>query len=314
VVNDQLQKFMFNAAPVRGEIVLLQNTWQEVLTRRNYPAPIRAVLGEMMAAAALLSANLKFDGALVMQIMGDGPVRMLVVECNSDLTLRATAKFDGTIDDDATLASLVNAKGRGRCAITLDPHERKPGQQPYQGVVPLNDDHGNPLTSIADVLEQYMRDSEQLETRLWLAADDAKAAGMLLQKLPGDGGIVPHPGEHDADTWDRVCHLGATLTTDELLHADAETLMKRLFWQENLRRFEPARARFRCSCSREKVGRMLRMLGREEVEGILEERGHVEIHCEFCNQRYEFDPVDAAQLFLAGPLSETMNPGSGHTH
>jgi molecular chaperone Hsp33 len=314
VVNDQLQKFMFNAAPVRGEIVLLQNTWQEVLTRRNYPAPIRAVLGEMMAAAALLSANLKFDGALVMQIMGDGPVRMLVVECNSDLTLRATAKFEGPIDDDATLATLVNVGGRGRCAITLDPHDKKPGQQPYQGVVPLNDDHGNPLKAIADVLEQYMRDSEQLETRLWLAADDAKAAGMLLQKLPGDGGIVPHPGEHDADTWDRVCHLGSTLTHDELLHADAETLMKRLFWQENLRRFEPARARFRCSCSREKVGRMLRMLGREEVEGILVERGHVEIHCEFCNQRYEFDPVDAAQLFLAGPLSETMNPGTGRTH
>jgi molecular chaperone Hsp33 len=313
-VNDQLQKFMFNAAPVRGEIVLLENTWQEVLTRRNYPAPIRTVLGQMMAAAALLSANLKFDGALVIQIMGDGPVRMLVVECNSDLTLRATAKFDGAIADDATLSSMINVGGRGRCAITLDPADKKPGQQAYQGVVPLNDDHGVPLESIADILEKYMHHSEQLETRLWLAADEAKAAGMLLQKLPGDGGIVPHVGEHDTDTWDRVCHLGATLTHDELLHADAETLMKRLFWQENLRRFEPARARFRCSCSRDKVGRMLKMLGRDEVESILEERGHVEIHCEFCNQRYEFDAVDSAQLFLAGPLSETMNPASGRTH
>jgi len=301
-VNDQLQRFMFNAAPVRGEIVSLQNTWREVLSRREYPAPIRNLLGEMMAAAALLSANLKFDGALVMQIHGDGPVKMLVVQCNSDLTMRATAKVIGDIEADASLTSLVNRNGGGRFAITLDPSDKRPGQQPYQGVVPLSDENG-PLASMAQVLEHYMRHSEQLETRLWLAADEEHAVGMLLQKLPGDGGILPHPGEHDADTWDRVCHLGGTLTHEELLQADSETLLRRLFWQENVRRFEPSSTKFLCTCTRTKVGGMLHMLGRAEVDEIIAERGHVEIHCEFCNQRYEFDPVDVVQLFAAKTIS-----------
>ena len=305
VVNDQLQKFMFNTAPVRGEIVTLHNTWREVLTRREYPAPIQALLGEMLAAAALLCANLKFDGTLVMQIMGDGPVKMLVVQCNSDLTLRATAKLTGSVNKHATLIELVNAGGAGRFAITLDPHNKMPGQQAYQGVVPLSGPDG-PLATMAEILEHYMRHSEQLDTRLWLAADRDRVAGMLLQKLPGDGGIRPHPAEHDADTWERVCHLGSTLKSDELLALDPGTLLRRLFWNEKMSQFEPATARFRCSCSRDKVAGMLRMLGRDEVESILAERGHVEIHCEFCNQRYEFDPVDAAQLFAGGTLSTSI--------
>ena len=305
-MNDQLQKFMFNTAPVRGEIVALHTTWREVLARRNYPAPIRVLLGEMMAAAALLCANLKFDGALVMQIHGDGPVKMLVVQCNSDMTMRATAKIIGDIDDAATLTELVNVNGGGRCAITLDPANKMPGQQPYQGIVPLSDENG-PLTNMAQVLEHYMRHSEQLDTRLWLAADDDRAVGMLLQKLPGDGGILPHPGEHDLDTWDRVCHLSATLTHEELLGVDSETLLRRLFWQENVRRFEPATTRFLCSCSRSKVGGMLRMLGRDEVDDIVEERGDVEVHCEFCNQRYEFDSVDVAQLFATDSIATAMS-------
>ena len=299
-MSDQLQKFMFNAAPVRGEIVSLRNTWQEVLTRRDYPAPVRTVLGEMMAACALLSANLKFHGTLVMQIFGDGPVKMLVVQCGSDLSMRATAKFSGeaaqTIGDGMGFAELVNASGHGRCVITLDPADKKPGQQPYQGIVPLNGEDG-PLTSIADVLEHYMRHSEQLDTRLWLAADRERAVGMLLQKLPGDGGIVPRNTETDADTWERVCTLGGTLSAQELLEVDPETVFRRLFWQENVQHFEPAVTRFLCTCSREKVGAMLRMLGRDEVDGVIAERGHVEIHFDFCNQRYEFDPVDVAHLF-----------------
>src|ERR1700758_2105687 len=148
---------MFSAAPVRGEIVSLRNTWQEVLTRRDYPVPVRDILGEMMAAAALLSANLKFDGTLIMQIFGDGPVKMLVVQCSSTLAMRATAKFSDSfeIDTAATarpgFAELVNASGHGRCVITLDPRERRPGQQAYQGIVPLNGESG-PLRSVAEVL------------------------------------------------------------------------------------------------------------------------------------------------------------------
>jgi molecular chaperone Hsp33 len=316
-VSDQLQKFMFSAAPVRGEIVSLRDTWREVLTRRDYPAPVRTILGEMMAACALLSANLKFDGTLIMQIFGDGPVKMLVVQCSSDLSLRATAKFSGdvahTIGDDTTLIDLVNASGHGRCVITLDPANKQPGQQPYQGIVPLSGEDG-PLASMAQVLEHYMHHSEQLDTRMWLAANGDRAVGMLLQKLPGDGGIVPHPGELDADTWERVCTLGSTLSQDELLKEEPATVFRRLFWQENVQHFEPARARFECSCSREKVGGMLKMLGREEVDSVLEERGHVEIHCEFCNQRYEFDPVDVAQLFVASGLSEGVAPAAAQRH
>ncbi|PLZ02749.1 Hsp33 family molecular chaperone HslO [Burkholderia sp. WAC0059] len=316
-MNDQLQKFMFNAAPVRGEIVSLRSTWQEVLRRRAYPAPVRAVLGEMMAACALLSANLKFDGTMIMQIFGDGPVRMLVVQCSSDLSLRTTARLSdeaaATLGENLTFAELVNAGGHGRCVITLDPANRQPGQQPYQGIVPLNGDDG-PLPSIASVLEHYMRHSEQLDTRLWLAASDERAVGMLLQKLPGDGGIVPHPAELDSDTWERVCTLGGTLSRDELLGEEPETLFRRLFWQESVRHFEPAPARFHCSCSREKVGAMLRMLGRAEVDSVIEERGHVEIHCEYCNQRYEFDPVDVAQLFVVNGLSEGVARATDQRH
>ena len=316
-MSDQLQKFMFNAAPVRGEIVSLRNTWQEVLTRRDYPAPVRTVLGEMMAACALLSANLKFHGTLVMQIFGDGPVKMLVVQCGSDLSMRATAKFSGeaaqTIGDGMGFAELVNASGHGRCVITLDPADKKPGQQPYQGIVQLNGEDG-PLTSIADVLEHYMRHSEQLDTRLWLAADRERAVGMLLQKLPGDGGIVPRNTETDADTWERVCTLGGTLSAQELLEVDPETVFRRLFWQENVQHFEPAVTRFLCTCSREKVGAMLRMLGRDEVDGVIAERGHVEIHCDFCNQRYEFDPVDVAQLFSTPELAAGLTPAAEQRH
>lgn len=308
---------MFNAAPVRGEIVSLRNTWQEVLVRRDYPAPVRTVLGEMMAACALLSANLKFNGTLIMQIFGDGPVKMLVVQCGSDLSMRATAKFSGeaaqTIGDDTSFAALVNASGHGRCVITLDPSDKLPGQQPYQGIVPLNGVDG-PLESVSQVLEQYMHHSEQLDTRLWLAADRERAVGMLLQKLPGDGGIVPRNAETDTDTWERVCTLGGTLSARELLEVEPEVVFRRLFWQENVQHFEPAVTRFQCSCSREKVGAMLRMLGRDEVDSVIVERGHVEIHCEFCNQRYEFDPVDVAQLFAAPELASGLTPAAGQHH
>ncbi|HTH72964.1 MAG TPA: Hsp33 family molecular chaperone HslO [Trinickia sp.] len=316
-MDDQLQKFMFAAAPVRGEIVSLRNTWQEVLARRQYPVAVRDILGEMMAACALLSANLKFDGTMIMQIFGDGPIKMLVVQCSSLLSMRATAKisseFDETLGERLSFPELLNASGHGRCVITLDPHDKVPGQQPYQGIVPLNGLDG-PLQSIAQVLEHYMHHSEQLDTRLWLAANTERAVGMLLQKLPGDGGIVPRAAEHDADTWERVCVLGGTLSQDELLKEEPQTLFRRLFWQENVQHFAPALTRFECSCSRERVGAMLKMLGREEVDSVIEERGQVEIHCEYCNQRYEFDPVDIVQLFAASEVAAGVAPAHMQRH
>ena len=299
-MEDQLQKFMFSAAPVRGEIVSLRNTWQEVLARRQYPAPVRDVLGEMMAACALLSANLKFDGTLIMQIFGDGPVKMLVVQCNSDLTMRATAKFAGetgdAIRDGAAFVEMLNANGNGRCVITLDPRDKQPGQQPYQGIVGLEGD------SIAEALETYMRQSEQLDSRLWLAADAHCCAGVLLQKLPGDGGRAVL-ATADTDAWERTTALAATITPEELLRHAADTITRRLFWQERLDHYRPLEPRFECRCSRGRIGRMLLSLGQDEVDSIITELGSVEVTCDFCNARQAFDAIDVAQLFRTGSVN-----------
>lgn len=306
-MTDSLQKFMFEGSAVRGELVEISETWHQVQARRDYPKPVKKLLGEMLSAAALLSANLKFNGSLVMQIHGDGPLRLLVIECDSELRLRATAKLapGALIVEGAVLPQLVNVHGRGRFAITLDPKDKLPGQQAYQGIVPLNGD------SIASVIEHYMLRSEQLDTKLWLAADDNVSRGLLLQKLPEDGGIDV-PVKNQRDTWDRTVMLASTVRNEELLVTDIHTLMRRLFWEETIRVFEPKHPSFHCSCNREKVGGMLKMLGRSEVEAVLAELGKLGIDCEFCGQHYDFDKVDCAQLFAAETTAATIQP-PGHS-
>lgn len=281
---DSLQRLIFEHAPVRGEIVNLNATWRAVLERHNYPLGLQNLLGEMMAAAALLAATLKFSGTLIMQMHGTGSVKLLVVECTSDMTMRATAKWEGEVAS-GTLAELL---GEGRFAITIDPQEE--GKQSYQGIVSLEG------ATVAEVLENYMLRSEQLETRLWLAADDQQASGMLLQKLPD------HETQ-DADGWNRAIHLGSTLTRDELLHLPASQIIHRLFYEEDIRIFESALVSFGCSCTHERVADMLRMLGHEEVRSILDEQGKIEVNCEFCNRHYEFDAVDAEQLFATSVVA-----------
>lgn len=307
-MSDTLQKFMFEHSLVRGELVELSDTWQHVRNRRTYPAAVNAVLGEMMAAATLLSANLKFNGTIILQIHGDGPVRLLVVECDASLQLRATAKLVEAerIADDAGLQQLVNQHGDGRFAITLDPADKLPGQQPYQGIVALDGD------SVATVIENYMMRSEQLDTRLWLAADAGVARGLLLQKLPSDGGR-PVAGE-DIDAWDRAVTLASTLGRDELLATDIMTVLERLYWEETVRIFEPRHPTFNCSCSREKVGNMLKMLGRTEVDDALAELGKLEIDCDFCGQHYAFDKVDCMQLFTTDTLADAVQPPGERAH
>jgi molecular chaperone Hsp33 len=309
-MSDTLQKFVFENGFVRGELVDLSATWQQVQARRSYPTAVKTVLGEMLSAAALLSANLKFNGVIVMQIHGDGPVRLLVVECDSELNLRATAKFDEEADiaDDMTLKQLVNAHGHGRFVITLDPKDKLPGQQAYQGIVPLDGD------SVATVIENYMLRSEQLDTKLWLAADGKVSRGLLLQKLPQDGGLATGGTNLDLEAWDRGVMLASTLKQEELLTTDIETVMRRLFWEETIRVFDPQHPQFQCNCSREKVGNMLKMLGREEIDSALAELGKLAIDCDFCGQHYEFDPVDCTQLFTTDASVETMIPPSPATH
>ncbi len=295
---DTLQKFMIDQSLVRGELVEITDTWQQIQSRRQYPRAVKTMLGEMLSAAALLSANLKFNGAIILQIHGDGPVQLLVVECDADLKLRAMAKLreDATVEDDATLQQLVNLHGEGRFAITLDPNDKMPGQQAYQGIVALDGD------SVATVIENYMLRSEQLDTRLWLAADDTVSRGLLLQKLPAEGG-TDVPVADDNDTWDRSVMLASTLSQNELLSTDIMTLLQRLYWEESIRVFEPRHPVFQCSCSRERVGNMLKMLGQEEIDSALEELGQLAVDCEFCGQHYGFDKVDCTQLFATEPIA-----------
>jgi molecular chaperone Hsp33 len=304
-MTDTLQKFMFDNTPVRGELVEMSDTWREILSRRDYPRAVRSLLGEMLSAAALLSANLKFNGALVMQIHGDGPLSLLVVECDAELRMRATAKLaeGAAVADDATLTELVNRGGNGRFAITLDPKDKLPGQQAYQGIVPLDG------ASVAVVIENYMMRSEQLDTRMWLAADDQVSRGLLLQKLPGVGGV--HAPTDDAlEAWDRTVMLASTLRPDELLSTDIQTVMRRLFWEETIRVFDPLHPSFHCSCNRERVGNMLKMLGQQEIDSAIAELGHLGIDCDFCGQHYDFDKVDCAQLFAAEiPVDALQTPG-----
>ena len=312
--NDTLQKFIFDNAAVRGEFVEISDTWREIQSRHAYPPAVKTVLGEMVAAAALLSANLKFNGAIIMQIHGDGPVRLLVVECDSELRLRATAKLaeGAQIADGTSLTALLNASGKGRFVITLDPLDKMPGQQPYQGIVPLDGE------SMATVIENYMLRSEQLDTRLWLAADEHVSRGLLLQKLPRHSGQDDQSKQsteaEDLETWNRAVMLASTLKQPELLGTDIQTLMNRLFWEETIRVFDPAHPRFHCSCTREKVGNMLKILGRAEVESALEDLGHLGINCDFCGKHYEFDKVDCAQLFASDTPVETLIAASGVKH
>ena len=327
----ELHKFIFEGMPVRGMLVRLTDAWQDILARRAantatgaYPQPVRQLLGEMAAAGVLMQGNIKFNGALILQIFGDGPVKVGVVEVQPDFTLRATCSQVGEVAPEASLSQMVNLHNQGRCAITLDPKDRLPGQQPYQGVVPLFGDQGEKLESISEVLQHCMLQSEQLDTVLVLAADDQVAAGLLIQRLPveGEGNLA---GQMDSvareaelgqsEDFSRIAILAKSLKREELLTLDAETILHRLFWEEPLARFEPMVGdngpRFACSCSRERVGHMIRSLGTAEVESILAEQGQVEVGCDFCGAQYRFDPVDAAGLFSAAVNSPNAD-GSVH--
>jgi molecular chaperone Hsp33 len=288
-MQDKLHRFIFENAAIRGEIVHLDDTWQTVQRHHDYPPVLRQAMGELMAAAALLAATLKLQGALILQIQGKGPVSMLVVECTGDMTMRATAKWQGEL-----AGGLRELVGSGHFVITLDP---KDGKQTYQGIVPLEGE------SVAEILQNYMTRSEQLETHLVLAADEHQAAGMLLQKLP-------EQTAQDPDAWERAGHLASTLKSEELLTLPAETILHRLFHEEDIRLFTAQPVRFHCTCARESVANMLRMLGRAEVDDVIAEQGAVEINCDFCNQHYRFDGIDVEQVFSATPSA----PGGASRH
>lgn len=318
----EIHKFLFDGLPVRGVLVRLTDAWTEILRRRAgtasgaYPLPVQNMLGEMVAAATLMQSNIKFNGSLILQVLGDGPVKLAVVEVQPDFGLRATATVSGDIAAGASLSMLVNVGNEGKCAITLDPKTKFPGQQAYQGVVPLFGDKHEKLERLSEVLEHYMLQSEQLDTTLVLAADDKVAAGLLIQRLPLQGSgnlagsLVSQANEDEIginEHYNRIAILASTLKREELLTLDVETILRRLFWEETLTRFEPLAGEtaphFSCTCSRERVSNMILGLGPEEAQSIIAERGEIEVGCEFCGAQYHFDPIDVAQIFrVAGDL------------
>jgi molecular chaperone Hsp33 len=307
---DCLHRFMFEQYPIRGHLVHLDAAWGALIEHRLYPAPIRDTLGEAVAASLLLAATIKFEGVLSLQLQGDGPVHLMLAQCTSGLGVRGLARYKesgfaaagagagagaggggGAAADAAGIADLI---GAGNLTVTLETDD---GSQRYQGIVPIAG------RRLAESLQVYFENSEQLPTRLWLHADATGVSGMLLQRLPG---AAASPGVHAADTaavddaWRRVQLIGETLTAGELRTLGDAEILHRLFNEDDVRLYEPAPVYFRCRCSRERVGGMLQSLGEAETRSVLAERGEVEVRCDFCNRAYVFDAVDVAQLFNAG--------------
>lgn len=298
MTTDHLQKYLLEDRSTRIQTVDLTETWLTGLAHQSYPPVVRNLLGQLCAASVLLASNIKFNGSLVLQLQGDGPLALIVVECQSDLSLRATVQLrqELVVPDNATFQSLLNSNGNGRFIVILDPADRQEGQQPYQGVVPMQGD------SVAQVLEHYMKQSEQLDTRIWLAANGSRATGLLLQRLPDHGGTAEDTETHH-ESWQRAGILAQTLTTQEMLSESPDTLIHRLFWEEPLLTFEPQPVRWFCPCTRERVANMLKMLGQAEIESILSEQEKVDIACNFCGKPYSFDAIDCARLFIDGQSS-----------
>lgn len=291
--DDSLLRFLFEHFAVRGEHVSLDASWRDQLARTDYPPIVRGLLGEALAAVALLAGGLKLRGSVTVQAQGDGPVNLLVVQCNSSSEVRGTARWRDPLPRDADASRLL---GGGRLVITLDPEGS--GRR-YQGIVPLE---GGDL---ARIFERYFAQSEQLETRFWLAADQRRAAGLMLQQLPGAA-----PGASLEENWGRVQMLTDTLTGSELAALNAGDLIHRLYHEEEVRVFKPRAIRFHCRCSRERIEDVLRSLGRERLEDCREEDGGVSVDCEFCGQHYRFDRVDLERLFSRAAGA----PGSPRRH
>ena len=288
--SDFSQRFLFDDTDVRGELVDLEHSYAEVLAKHAYPEPVAQLLGEMLAAVTLLSDILKYEGLLVLQARSAGPVPLLMVECSSEREIRGIARYDAEALGQAR--SLRELMPEGVLAMTVDP---KVGKR-YQGIVSLDGE------TLAECLSSYFALSQQLPSRFWLNADGRRTRGMLLQQLPADRQT---DAEERAASWEHLVTLADTLTAEELLGLDNETLLHRLYHQETVRLFDAEPLRFGCSCSRERSANALVSLGESDALQLIEEQGGtVQIDCQFCNQRYQFDAADIAQLFAGGGSGE----------
>lgn len=285
---DLLHRFLFERLPVRGHLVRLDASWRAVIEHHEYPEAVTTALGEAIAASALMAGALKFEGRLSLQFEGPGPVRLLLAQCTHRHAIRGVARHDELPPGVVTEGGLF---GDGQLAVTIEQQE---GGERYQGVVPLESER------LSANLEAYFERSEQLPSRLVLAATPERVAGLLLQRVAiGDAGTEAEVAEAD-DAWRRLGLVAATLTPRELLDLPCRDLLRLLFREDDIRLFDGTPVFFQCSCSRERVAGILQALGGEEVHSLLRERGDVEVRCEFCNRAWRFDAVDVAGLFSPG--------------
>ena len=331
---DCLHRFMFEQYPIRGHLVHLDAAWRALIEHREYPEAIRDTLGEAAAASLLLAATIKFEGVLSLQLQGDGPMHLMLAQCTSGLGVRGLARYtEGAIGGTAvgvgtgagggtgagasagtgpgagagvgsSAGQIGDLIGTGNLTVTLETDD---GSQRYQGIVPITG------RRLAESLQVYFENSEQLPTRLWLHADASGASGMLLQRLPvADVSRSAHAADAAEvdDAWRRVQLIGETLTPGELRTLGDAEILHRLFNEDDVRLYEPTPVYFRCRCSRERVGGMLQSLGETETRSVLAERGEVEVRCDFCNRAYVFDAVDVAQLFN----SDVAGAGGSSVH
>ncbi|MEO7773987.1 MAG: Hsp33 family molecular chaperone HslO [Steroidobacteraceae bacterium] len=293
---DSLRRFLFESEPLRGHVVKLDSAWRQLRAHQQYPPEIEVLLGEAACATVLLAATLKFQGSLTLQITGSGRVRLLVVQCTHDFGVRGVARLRDDVPEVAVAGRNEDFHallGEGQVTVSIDTGE---GGAPYQGIVPLQG------ASLAQCLEQYFGQSEQLPTRLALRAEGSRAAGLLLQQLPASA--VVSDAQRVQEIWATAGAAIDRLPPGALLQDDAASLLRVCFANEDVRLFAPVRVRFECRCSPERVAGLLQSLGAAEVRSVLAEQGAVTVTCEFCQRPYRFDAVDVERLFAPGAMSD----------
>ena len=276
--SDNLQRFIFEHANIRGEIVHIDTTYRTIINQHNYPPMVKNLLGEAIVSCLLLASSIKFEGSLSLQFQGDKRLSLLLVQCDNELNIRAFARYTDSLE----IIDYATAFLQGQMVININQNNQT---QTYQSMVPIQS------TSMSENLMAYFAQSEQIATRVWLAVNEDKAAGMLLQLMPGQDSIQRE------QFWEYAVQLGQTVTEAELLDLDNQTLLYRLYNETDIRIFEPRPTRFKCRCTPEKMKQVITILGEEEAQSVIKEQGCVAVNCDFCNQKYNFDPIDITMIF-----------------
>jgi molecular chaperone Hsp33 len=291
---------MFEHHDIRGELVGLDDAYQAIISKHDYAEPVAKLLGEWMAAASLLSEILKFEGSVILQARGAEGIGILMAECTHEQKIRAIAQVNGEV----TTTSIRELFGAGHLVITIQP---KKGSR-YQGIVPMDSD------SLGECLEHYFQQSEQLPTRIWLEADGKSAAGLFLQKLPTEQDATDEEKEESQNQWEHAVALADTIKTEELLTLDNETILHRLYHEDDIRLFDVQDIEFQCTCSKERTGESIKTVGKDELMGIIEQESEIKVTCQFCNETYRFDQVDIAALFEGTQTTGNSESKDGPIH